>query len=87
MLLPGMDVRIVNDEGKELPKGEMGNIVIAKPLPPSALSTVWGNPKRFHEAYYERFEKLGGWFDTGDAGIINEEGYISVLSRADDLIK
>ena len=87
LLLPGMDVRIVDDDGKEVPRGETGNIVIATPLPPSALSTVWGNPKRFHEAYFERFANSGGWFDTGDAGLLSEEGYISVLSRADDLIK
>lgn len=47
--LPGMDVRIVDDEGKELPLGTMGNIVLGLPLPPTALGTVWGNEKRFQE--------------------------------------
>lgn len=87
LLLPGMDVRIVDDDGKEVPAGQMGNIVVAKPLPPSALSTVWNNPARFQEAYFERFADKGGFFDTGDAGVMDEEGYISVLSRADDIIK
>lgn len=83
--LPGMDVRIVDDEGKELPFGEMGNIVLAQPLPPSALVTVWKNEARFQEAYFERFAGKGDYFDTGDAGVI-ADGYVSVLSRADDMI-
>lgn len=47
--LPGMDVRIVNDEGVEIGRGEMGNIVLGQPLPPSALGTVWGNEGRYQE--------------------------------------
>lgn len=51
--LVGMDVRIVDDEGKQLADGEMGNIVLARPLPPSALTTVWRNPARFYECVHD----------------------------------
>ncbi|KDE03155.1 hypothetical protein MVLG_06350 [Microbotryum lychnidis-dioicae p1A1 Lamole] len=84
--LPGMDVRIVDDEGKEVKRGEMGNIVLGQPLPPSALGTVWKNEARFQEAYFDRFRGKGDYFDTGDAGVIDAQGFVSVLSRADDLI-
>jgi propionyl-CoA synthetase len=47
--LPGMDVRIVDDEGKEVAQGEMGNVVLARPLPPTALVGVWGDEKKFEE--------------------------------------
>ncbi|ORY72401.1 putative amp-binding enzyme [Leucosporidium creatinivorum] len=84
--LPGMDVRIVDDEGQPVKRGDMGNIVLATPLPPTALMTVWNNEERFQEAYFDRFRGKGDFFDTGDAGVIDEQGYVSVLSRADDLI-
>ncbi|TDL18045.1 acetyl-CoA synthetase-like protein [Rickenella mellea] len=83
--LPGMDVRVVNDDGVEVARGELGNIVLAKPLAPSALATLWQNEQKFHDAYFERFKKYG-WFDTGDAGMIDQDGYVHVLSRADDVM-
>ncbi|KAM0788588.1 hypothetical protein ACM66B_001710 [Microbotryomycetes sp. NB124-2] len=86
MPLPGMDLRIVDDDGKPVKRGEMGNIVLARPLPPSALMTIWNNESRFHSAYFERFDGKGDYFDTGDAGVMDEQGYVSVLSRADDII-
>ncbi|KAK4053531.1 hypothetical protein OIV83_001699 [Microbotryomycetes sp. JL201] len=86
MPLPGMDLRIVDDEGRPVKRGEMGNIVLARPLPPSALMTVWNNDARFQSAYFERFQGKGDHFDTGDAGVMDEQGYVSVLSRADDII-
>ncbi|KAK4702650.1 propionyl-CoA synthetase, partial [Phenoliferia sp. Uapishka_3] len=82
----GMDLRIVDDEGKEIGQGEMGNIVLGTPLPPSALGTVWRNEARYQEAYFDRFRGKGEWYDTGDAGVMDEQGFVSVLSRADDLI-
>lgn len=75
LALPGMDIRVVDDEGKELKRGELGNIVLGTPLPPSALSTVWNNPAKFREAYFARFEKNGGWWDTGDAGVIDDGAF------------
>lgn len=82
--MPGFDVRVVDDEGKEVKRGEMGNIVMAIPLAPTAFTTLWRDEERFYKGYMKRFD--GQWIDTGDAGMIDEEGYISIMSRADDVI-
>lgn len=83
---PGMDVRIVDDSGKEVQKGQMGNLVLAKPLGPSALGGLWNNSKGFYTSYWQRFDKKGDWFDTGDAAQMDKDGYITILARADDII-
>ncbi|KAF2083155.1 acetyl-CoA synthetase-like protein [Saccharata proteae CBS 121410] len=82
--MPGFDVRIVDDEGKEVEKGSMGNIVLGIPLGPSALTTLWKDEERFYKGYMKRFE--GRWIDTGDAGMIDADGYVHVMSRSDDII-
>ncbi|KAL1793871.1 hypothetical protein ACET3X_007292 [Alternaria dauci] len=82
--MPGFDVRIVDDSGKEVKRGEMGNIVMAIPLAPTAFTTLWEDEERFYKGYMKRFN--GKWIDTGDAGMIDEEGYISIMARADDVI-
>ncbi|KXT14186.1 hypothetical protein AC579_2462 [Pseudocercospora musae] len=82
--VPGFDVKIVDDEGKELPKESMGNIVLAMPLSPTGLTTLWGEEDRFYRSYLKRFD--GQWIDTGDAGMIDADGYVHVMSRADDVI-
>jgi len=82
--MPGFDVRVVDDSGKEVPHGEMGNIVLAIPLAPTGFRTLWQDEERFYKGYLKRFE--GQWIDTGDAGMIDEEGYIHVMSRSDDII-
>lgn len=69
---PGFDVRIVDDEGKEVPQGNMGNIVLGIPLAPTGLTTLWNDPERFYKGYLKRFN--GEWIDTGDAGMIDEDG-------------
>jgi propionyl-CoA synthetase len=81
--VPGYDIRVVDPEGVELPNGETGAIVVKLPLPPGMLPTLWGNRERYFEAYLSRFE---GYYLTGDAGIIDEQGYIWVMSRIDDVI-
>ncbi|NNK31524.1 MAG: propionyl-CoA synthetase [Xanthomonadales bacterium] len=81
--VPGYDVRVLDNEGVEVPDGESGNIVVKLPLPPGNLSTLWGNRERFHEAYLSRYD---GYYLTGDAGIRDEQGYIWVMSRIDDVI-
>lgn len=81
---PGNDVRIVDDEGTELPQGSMGNIVLGMPLSPTALTTLWRDDERFHRGYLKRFG--GRWVDTGDAGMVDADGYIHVMSRSDDII-
>jgi propionyl-CoA synthetase len=82
--MPGFDVRIVDDEGNEVKRGEMGNIVMAIPLAPTAFTTLWQDEERFYKGYLKRFH--GKWLDTGDAGMIDEEGYISIMARSDDII-
>ncbi|KAK7988728.1 serine carboxypeptidase [Apiospora arundinis] len=82
--MPGFDVRAVDDEGNEVKRGKMGNIVMAIPLAPTGFRTLWQDDERFYNSYLKRFD--GKWIDTGDAGMIDEEGYISIMSRSDDLI-
>jgi propionyl-CoA synthetase len=82
--MPGFDVRIVDDEGNEVKRGNMGNIVMAIPLAPTAFTTLWEDEERFYRGYLKRFD--GKWLDTGDAGMIDEDGYISIMSRSDDII-
>jgi propionyl-CoA synthetase len=82
--LPGFDVRIVDDDGKELKQGEMGNIVLAMPFGPTGFTTLFNDDTRFYKGYLKRFD--GKWLDTGDAGMIDEDGYVSVMSRSDDII-
>ena len=81
--VPGYDIRVLDDAGRELPRGETGNIVVKLPLPPGTLPTLWGNRQRFFDTYLARFE---GYYLTGDAGIMDEQGYIWVMSRIDDVI-
>ncbi|KAI9836883.1 MAG: hypothetical protein M1819_001048 [Sarea resinae] len=83
--MPGFDVRLVDDEGKELSEqGKMGNIVLAIPLAPTGLTTLWRDEERFYKGYMKRFE--GKWIDTGDAGMIDQDGYVHIMSRSDDII-
>lgn len=82
--MPGFDVRIVDDEGKEVHKGTMGNIVLGLPLAPTGFRTLWEDEERFYKGYLKRFD--GKWIDTGDAGMIDSDGYIHVMSRSDDII-
>lgn len=82
--LPGFDVRVVDDAGSPLPPSTMGNIVLALPLAPTAFRTLHDDPRRFYASYLARFR--GRWLDTGDAGLIDKDGYVHILSRSDDII-
>ena len=82
--MPGFDVRIVDDEGKEVGPGTMGNIVLGIPLAPTGLTTLFNDPERFYKGYLKRFD--GRYIDTGDAGMIDTDGYVHVMSRSDDII-
>lgn len=82
--MPSFDVRIVDDDGNELQPGSMGNIVMATPLAPTAFTTLWNDSNGFYRSYLGRFN--GKWIDTGDAGMIDKDGYISIMSRSDDII-
>ncbi len=81
--VPGYDIRVLDDEGNEVARGESGNIVVKLPLPPGTLPTLWGNQQRYYDAYLARFP---GYYLTGDAGLMDEEGYLWVMSRIDDVI-
>ncbi|KAI1107141.1 AMP-binding enzyme [Jackrogersella minutella] len=82
--MPGFDVKVVDDNGNEVKRGKMGNIVLAIPLAPTGFTTLWNDEERFYNGYLKRF--VGKWIDTGDAGMIDAQGYISIMSRSDDLI-
>ena len=81
--LPGYDVVILNDESEPLAAGEIGSIVVKLPLPPGTFTTLWRAKERYVSAYFERFP---GYYETGDAGYIDENGYVFVMARTDDVI-
>ncbi len=81
--VPGYDIRVLDDEGCEVSRGESGNIVVKLPLPPGTLPTLWGNQQRFFDTYLSRFP---GYYLTGDAGVLDEQDYLWVMSRIDDVI-
>jgi len=82
--MPGWNIKVVDDEGVEVEVGKMGNIVLGMPLAPTGLTTLWRDEERFYKGYMKRFD--GKFIDTGDAGIIDEDGYVFVMSRSDDII-
>lgn len=81
--VPGWDVQVVDLNNKPVAPGEIGAIVVKLPLPPGTLPTLWQNDARYIEAYLEEFP---GFYKTADAGYIDEEGYIYVMTRTDDII-
>ena len=81
--MPGYDVRILDNDGKELPKGELGAVAIKLPLPPGTLPTLWNAEERFRNSYLSTFP---GFYETGDAGLIDDDGYLYIMARTDDVI-
>ena len=81
--MPGYDVRVVDEQSKELPAGTMGSIVIKLPLPPACLPTLWQADERFRESYLAEFP---GYYKTSDAGFKDEDGYLYIMGRTDDII-
>jgi propionyl-CoA synthetase len=81
--VPGYDVRVVGAQGESLPPGSEGPIVIKLPLPPGTLPTIWGADDRFVDGYLAAFP---GWYLTGDGGYLDEDGYLFVMGRTDDVI-
>ena len=81
--VPGMDVRVVDDACNEVKPGDIGALVIKLPLPPGTFPTLWNAKERYVEAYLEEFP---GYYKTADAGYIDTDGYVYVMSRTDDII-
>ena len=81
--MPGYDIRILGPDQLEVPAGEMGTICVKLPLPPSCLPTLWGNDQRFRQSYLDDFP---GYYTTSDAGYRDEDGYLYIMARTDDII-
>ncbi|GAB4360031.1 MAG: propionyl-CoA synthetase [Oricola sp.] len=81
--MPGYDVQVLDDAGHPVPPGTLGNIVVKLPLPPSCLPTLWNADQRFRDAYLEEFP---GYYKTADAGYMDEDGYLFIMARTDDII-
>jgi propionyl-CoA synthetase len=81
--VPGYDVRVLAEDGKEVPDGDIGSIMIRLPLPPGTLPTLWGDDQRYIDSYLSAHP---GWYLTGDAGYRDEDGYLWIMSRIDDII-
>ncbi|WP_099867037.1 propionyl-CoA synthetase [Pararhizobium haloflavum] len=81
--LPGYDIRVLDDGGKEVARGTLGNVVVKLPLPPGCLPTLWNAEERFRTAYLKEFP---GTYKTADAGYIDEDGYLFIMARTDDII-
>lgn len=81
--MPGWDVKIVDDDCNELGANQEGNIVVKLPLPPGTLTTLWRNEERFVKSYMAKFP---GYYETSDGGYVDDDGYVYVMGRMDDVI-
>jgi propionyl-CoA synthetase len=81
--MPGYEVHVVDDGAKPVPTGTMGSIVIKLPLPPGCLPTLYRQDERMRESYLTEFP---GYYTTADAGFIDDDGYLTILGRTDDII-
>ena len=81
--VPGWDVQVLDESGSQVPAGDIGTIVVKLPLPPGSLPTLWNNDDGYVKSYLSHYD---GYYLTGDAGFIDEDGYLSIMSRIDDII-
>ncbi len=81
--MPGYDIDILDEAGHPLPRGELGAIAVKLPMPPGSLPNLWNAEDRFRKAYLDHFP---GYYETGDAGMVDEDGYIWIMARTDDVI-
>jgi len=81
--VPGYDVKILKSDGIEAKPNEMGDVVVKLPLPPGTFPTLWGADQRYKETYMSNYP---GYYQTYDAGHIDEDGYVWIMSRTDDII-
>ncbi|MBL3556625.1 propionyl-CoA synthetase [Marinobacter sp. JB05H06] len=80
---PGYNVQVVDMEGSQVPAGEQGQIAVRLPLPPGCMTTVWGDDARFRKTY---LDPIQGFYSSGDGGYIDDDGYVFVMGRTDDVI-
>ncbi|HHW33877.1 MAG TPA: propionyl-CoA synthetase [Paracoccus solventivorans] len=81
--MPGYDVQVLDEAGHPVPAGTLGAVAIKLPLPPGTLPTLWNAEERFRKSYLDAFP---GYYETGDAGFIDEDGYLYIMARTDDVI-
>ena len=81
--MPGWNVQILNAENKEVPRGDIGAICVKLPLPPGTLPTLWNADDRYKKSYLSDYP---GYYQTGDAGFIDDDGYVYIMARTDDII-
>ncbi len=81
--VPGFDIHVLGDDGRDVPAGQIGNIVIKLPLPPGCLPSLWHNNSGFMRSYLSAYP---GYYLTADAGFKDEDGYLWIMSRTDDII-
>lgn len=81
--VPGMDLDVLDEAGKPVPRGKVGSLALKLPLPPGTFPTLWNADDLFVEKYLSEF---AGYYSTADAGYIDEQGYVFVMSRTDDVI-
>ncbi len=81
--VPGWDIRILSPEGHKMERGEVGAICVKQPMPPSSFLTLWNADARFKQSYFDEFP---GYYKTGDAGMVDDDDYVFVMARTDDVI-
>jgi propionyl-CoA synthetase len=81
--MPGFDVQVLDEGGHPVAPGTLGAIAVKLPLPPGTLPTLWNAEERFKKSYLSHFP---GYYETGDAGFIDEDGYLYIMARTDDVI-
>ncbi len=81
--VPGYDIAVLDERGREVAPGDTGAIVVRLPLPPGTLPTLWNNDQGYVDTYLSRYE---GFYETADAGYCDEDGYLWIMSRTDDII-
>lgn len=81
--VPGYNVQVLDEAGDNVAPGTIGALVVQLPLPPGTFTNLWRAPERYKKAYFERFP---GYYETGDAGYIDDNDYVFVMARTDDVI-
>merc|ERR1712228_342090 len=80
---PGFNLKILNDKNEECAPNELGKVSIKLPMPPAFMLTLWGNDEAFIKKY---LSESPGYYTTGDAGVVDERGYVHIMTRVDDVI-